>query len=40
MKMELTVAAPRDATVLAVDVAEGDQVEQGQALVELEAAGA
>jgi biotin carboxyl carrier protein len=36
--VELTVGAPRAATVRAVEVAEGDHVEQGQAFIELEAA--
>ena len=40
MKMELTLTAPDDATVREVRVAEGDQVTQGQSLVELEAAAA
>jgi acetyl-CoA carboxylase biotin carboxyl carrier protein len=37
MKMELPVAAPRGGTVVAIHVTKGDLVEEGQAVVELEA---
>ena len=36
MKMEHQLTAPADGTVVAVHVAEGDQVETGAALLELE----
>jgi biotin carboxyl carrier protein len=35
MKTELRIAAPFDGTVARVDVAAGDQVEEGQELVAL-----
>jgi biotin carboxyl carrier protein len=37
MKMEIPVEAPRDATVRSILVAEGDQVEEGQVVVLLDA---
>ena len=37
MKMEIPVEAPRDATVRRILVAEGDQVEEGQGVVVLDA---
>lgn len=37
MKMEIPVMAPADGTVIAVLVAEGDQIEEGQAVATLEA---
>ena len=36
MKMEHSLAAPRDGVVAAVTVAEGDQVDEGAVLVTLE----
>lgn len=36
MKMELTIAAPRDCTVTAVHVAAGEAVRNGQVLAEIE----
>ena len=36
MKMELTIAAPRDCTVMAVRVATGEAVRNGQVLAEIE----
>jgi biotin carboxyl carrier protein len=37
MKMEIPVEAPQDATVTAILVAEGDQVNEGQVVVLLDA---
>jgi biotin carboxyl carrier protein len=37
MKMEIPVMAPADGTVITVLVAEGDQIEEGQAVATLEA---
>lgn len=37
MKMEIPIMAPADGVVAAVLVAEGDQIEEGQAVVTLEA---
>ncbi len=37
MKMEISIAAPRDGSVAAVHVAAGDQVERGATLIELAA---
>ena len=36
MKMEQTIAAPRDGTVRSVYVKGGDSVQRGQSLIELE----
>ena len=35
MKMEISIASPRDGSVAAVLVAAGDQVERGATLIEL-----
>ena len=40
MKMEISIAAPRDGSIAAVHVAAGDQVERGAVLVELAEEGA
>ena len=37
MKMEIPVEAPRDGTIRSILAAEGDQVEEGQVVVVLEA---
>ncbi|NOZ87558.1 MAG: biotin/lipoyl-binding protein [Deltaproteobacteria bacterium] len=39
MKMETTLAAPRDGVVTAVNIAEGDKVSPGQILIEVEPGG-
>jgi pyruvate/2-oxoglutarate dehydrogenase complex dihydrolipoamide acyltransferase (E2) component len=40
MKMEISIATPRDGSVAAVHVAAGDQVERGAILIELAEDGA
>jgi pyruvate/2-oxoglutarate dehydrogenase complex dihydrolipoamide acyltransferase (E2) component len=40
MKMEISIASPRDGSIAAVFVAAGDQVERGAVLVELAEEGA
>ncbi len=40
MKMEISIAAPRDGSIAAVHVAAGDQVERGATLIELAEEGA
>jgi pyruvate/2-oxoglutarate dehydrogenase complex dihydrolipoamide acyltransferase (E2) component len=40
MKMEISIAAPRDGSVAVVHVAAGDQVERGAVLIELAGEGA